>query len=152
MSLLDLRVTSAPVPTTSFNLDSDDILLASLLNRLSSRSTLHDSVSSEYAFYSVPNDPASPTPVLHQTPVPDRCFHRKGLFVAGIPHPSIGDPSGGCAFRCTTYWESDFAHPSGEFGLPLHHPRFLKWVVAPESLAGSWSRNMDPVVVPCTIR
>ena len=48
-----------------------------------------------------------------------------------IPHPWIGDSSAGCTFRCATYWDSDFAHPSGEFSLP-HHPRFLEWVGAPE--------------------
>ena len=41
----------------------------------------------------------------------------------------------GCAFRNTTYRPSDYASPSGEFGIPLHHPRFLEWIGVPE-LAG----------------
>ena len=31
----------------------------------------------------------------------------------------------GCAFRQTTYRASDYASPSGAFGVPLNHPRFL---------------------------
>ena len=27
----------------------------------------------------------------------------------------------------------DYALPSGEFGIPLHHPRFLEWIGVPES-------------------
>ena len=122
---LDSRVTSAPVPMTSFDSDSDDVLLASLLNRSSFRSMLPDSASSDYTFYSAKG---GPMPASHQNPVPNRCFRREGPFVARIPHPRIGDPNGGCAFWCTAYRESDFAHQSSEFGLPLHHPRFLEWV------------------------
>ena len=44
---------------------------------------------------------------------------------------------GGGVFRprCanTTYRVSDYAAPSGEFGVPLHHPRFLEWIGVPES-------------------
>ena len=42
----------------------------------------------------------------------------------------LGD---GCAFRSTTYRSADYAQPSGKYGLPLHHPRFLEWIDAPES-------------------
>ena len=129
---LDSHITSAPVPTTSFDLDSDNILLESLLNRSSFRSTLPDSTSSDYTFYAK-GEPVGPTLASYQTPVPDRCFRREGPFVARIPHPRIGDPNGECTFQCKTYRESDFAHPSAEFGLPLHHPRFLEWVGASES-------------------
>ena len=31
------------------------------------------------------------------------------------------------------YRASDYASPSGEFGIPLNHPRFLEWVGVPES-------------------
>ena len=92
-----------------------------------------DSVTPEYTFYSATGGPANLTPVLRPIPIPDRRLNREGPFVAQIPHPRIGDSGSGCAFRCTTYQDSDFAHPSGEFGLPLHHPRFLEWVEAPES-------------------
>ena len=39
----------------------------------------------------------------------------------------------GCSFRRTTYRSSDYEQPSGKYGLPLHHPMFLKWIGAPES-------------------
>ena len=38
-----------------------------------------------------------------------------------------------CAFRNTTYRASDYASPSGEFGIPMHHPRFLEWIAVPQS-------------------
>ena len=31
------------------------------------------------------------------------------------------------------YNASDCASPSGEFGIPLNHPRFLEWIGVPES-------------------
>ena len=39
----------------------------------------------------------------------------------------------GCSFRSMTYRSSDYDQPSGKYGLPLHHPRFLEWIGAPES-------------------
>ena len=39
----------------------------------------------------------------------------------------------GCYFRSTTYRSSDYDHPSGKYGQPLHHPRFLEWFGALES-------------------
>ena len=33
----------------------------------------------------------------------------------------------------TTYRSTDYVQPSGKYGLPLHHPRFLEWISAPES-------------------
>ena len=93
------------------------------------------STSSYYTFYSAKGDLASPTPVSHQTAVPERCFRRECPFVAWISHPRIGDPNG--------------AHPSTEFGLPLHHTRFLEWVGAPESARlldrgpAAWIRSLS---------
>ena len=49
-----------------------------------------------------------------------------------VPHSGVGGFDSGCAFRNTTYRPSDFALPSGKYGLPLHHPRFLEWIGAPE--------------------
>ena len=45
----------------------------------------------------------------------------KAPLVAANPHPRIGDDLGGCAYRRTTYRDSDFAYHTGQFGLPLHH-------------------------------
>ena len=39
----------------------------------------------------------------------------------------------GCSFRHTTYGSSDYTRPSGKFGCPLHHRRFLEWIGVPES-------------------
>ena len=39
---------------------------------------------------------------------------------------SIRSLGAGCAFRNTTNRSSDYTAPSGEFGLPMHHPRFLE--------------------------
>ena len=79
--------------------------------------------------------PGGVTLFLRSMPVSDKRVRREGPFVAPVPHPRIGDSKGCCTFRCTTYRDTDFAHPSGEFGLSLHHPRFLEWVGAPESAA-----------------
>ena len=56
---------------------------------------------------------------------------------------------GGSAYQFTTYQDSDFAVPDGQFGLPLHHPRFLEWVGAPEYArllgrdSSEWIRSMS---------
>ena len=55
-----------------------------------------------------------------------------GPVLVGIPPSSVTGFGHGCAFRSTTYRASDYAQPSGKYGLPLHHPRFLEWIGAPE--------------------
>ena len=122
---------SSGIPTTdsmaSVTADCDVRLLASLLTRSSFRSMSHDS---ESTLYSAMDSLARPTPAGCSVPIPE---WREGPFMAPMPHPRIGDSSDGCAFRCTTYQNSDFAQTLGKFGLPLHHPRFLEWVGASES-------------------
>ena len=55
----------------------------------------------------------------------------------------------GCAFRNTSYRSSDYDAPSGEFGLPVHHPRFLEWIGVPHSAclleigAGRWVNHLS---------
>ena len=49
----------------------------------------------------------------------------KDLMLRWTPTLGLGATWGGCAYRFTTYRESDFADHDGQFGLPLHHPRFL---------------------------
>ena len=39
----------------------------------------------------------------------------------------------GCAFRNTTYRESDYAELAGKYGLLLNHLRFLEWIRVPQS-------------------
>ena len=58
---------------------------------------------------------------------------REGQFLAERSPDTIRSFGAGCAFRNTTYRASDYASPSGEFGLPMHHPRFLGWIAVPQS-------------------
>ena len=58
---------------------------------------------------------------------------REGPFLAERSPDTIRSFGAGCAFRNTTYGASDYASPSGEFGLPMHHPRFLEWIAVPQS-------------------
>ena len=46
---------------------------------------------------------------------------------------SIRSLGAGCAFRNTSYRSPDYDAPSGGFGLPVHHPRFLEWIGVPQS-------------------
>ena len=65
--------------------------------------------------------------------VPRWRLAREGRILAEISSSSLRSFDTGCAFRNTTYRASDYAAPSGEFGIPLKHPRFLEWVGVPES-------------------
>ena len=65
--------------------------------------------------------------------VPRWRLAREGPFLAERSSSSLSSFGAGCAFRNTTYRASDYASPSGEFGIPLNHPRFLEWVGVPES-------------------
>ena len=58
---------------------------------------------------------------------------REGPFLAERSSSSLISFGAGCAFRNKTYRASDYESPSGEFGIPLHHPRFLEWIGVPES-------------------
>ena len=92
----------------------------------SSRLMSDTSVISDGTWFSASDSPVRQTQVLCPMTgrVPSR--HR-------CPTRALGILQVGFAFRCTTHRISDFACPSTEFGLPLHHPRFLEWVGAPES-------------------
>ena len=58
---------------------------------------------------------------------------REGPFLAERSPESIHSMGTGCAFRHTTYRASDYASPVGDYGLPLHHPRFIEWIGVPQS-------------------
>ena len=70
-------------------------------------------------------------------------------FLAERSSLSICGLGVGSAFRNTTYHPSDYALPSGEFGIPLHHPRFLEWIGVPESAGllemgpGRWLHSLS---------
>ena len=77
------------------------------------------------------------------TPVPRWRLARQGPFLAERSPEYIRSFGAGCAFRNTTYRDSDYAAPSGEYGLPMHHPRFLEWIGIPQSaslleIGGTW--------------
>ena len=57
----------------------------------------------------------------------------EGPFLMERSPESIHSMGAGCAFRHTTYHASDYASPVGDYGIPLHHPRFIKWIGVPQS-------------------
>ena len=67
--------------------------------------------------------------------VPRWRLAREGPFLAERSSSSLWCLGAGCAFRNTTYRPRTMRHPSGKFGIPLYHPRFLEWIGVPE-LAG----------------
>ena len=82
-------------------------------------------------------------------PVPRWRLARKGPFLPERSSSSLRCLGDGCAFRNTTYRPSDYATPTGEFGVPLHHPRFLEWIGVPESASllemgpGMWLHSLS---------
>ena len=65
--------------------------------------------------------------------VPRLRLAQEGPFLSERSSSSLRCFEDGCAFRNTTYRPSDYARPTGEFGVLLHHPRFLEWIGIPES-------------------
>ena len=97
--------------------------------------------------------PAAPrAPVLNdccETPVPRWRLAREGPFLAERSPEYIRSLGAGCAFRNTTYRDSDYAAPLGDYGLPMHHPRFLEWIGVPQSAGlieisgGQWANKLS---------
>ena len=90
---------------------------------------------------------AVPPPAIdnrREIPVPRWRLAREGPFLAERSPESIRSLGAGCAFRKTSYRHSDYDTPSGEFGLPVHHLRFIEWIGVPlfvcllEMDAGRW--------------
>ena len=98
--------------------DGDVRLLTSSLSLPSFGSMPWVSVSSDISFYSAVGSPIGLT---------------RDQFLSELPLSDVGAFGRGCAFRNTTHKSSDFAQPSGKYGLPLHNPPFLEWIGAPES-------------------
>ena len=65
--------------------------------------------------------------------VPRWRLAREGPFLEERSAESICSLGPGCAFRNTTYRASDYAKPAEEYGLLLNHPRFLEWIMVPQS-------------------
>ena len=81
--------------------------------------------------------------------VPRWRLAREGPFLAERSTSILHVFGAGCAFRRTTYWVSDYFSPSGAFGIPLNHPRFLEWIGVPESASllelgpGQWLNTLS---------
>ena len=79
----------------------------------------------------VPAGPQDPRPNDDQEiPVPRWWLAREGPFLVERSPESIPSLGAACAFRNTTYHASDYA---SDYGLPLHHPRFIEWIWVPQS-------------------
>ena len=59
-------------------------------------------------------------------PVPRWRLSREGPFLSERSSSSLHCFGDGCAFRNAMYRPSDYATPTGEFGVPMQHPRFLE--------------------------
>ena len=80
-----------------------------------------------------PQDVTGPGDRRSPSKVPRWRLAREGPFLAERSSSMLCSFGAGCAFRNTVYRPSDYAVPSGEFGVPLNHPRFLEWIGIPES-------------------
>ena len=65
--------------------------------------------------------------------VPRWRLAREGPFLGERSTESIRSLGPGCAFRDTTYCVSDYAEPTGDYGLLLNHPIFVEWIGVPQS-------------------
>ena len=103
-------------------------LLTSLLGLSSFGSMPRASVSSDFSFYSAVNSLTGFPQAGSGTPVLRWRLAREGPFLSEVPRLDVGTFGQGCAFRNTTHKSSEFAQPSGKYGLPFHNPRFLEWI------------------------
>ena len=70
--------------------------------------------------------------------VPRWRLAREGPFLAERSPAALSLFGAGCAFRNTSYRASDYTSSSGEFGIPLNHPRFLELASLLEMGPGRW--------------
>ena len=82
-------------------------------------------------FHSAADSPAIRTPVHDPAPVLSPSLFREKPFDAAAHHPRIGDQQGSCPYTSSRDYEH--SNMDSPFGLQVHHPQFLEWVVAPES-------------------
>ena len=74
---------------------------------------------------------------------------REGPFLAERSPGLIRSLGAGCAFGNASCRGSDCDAPLGEFGLPVHHQRFLEWIGVPQSAcllemgAGRWVDHLS---------
>ena len=125
-----LTVGSTPVVPVGQEPSSSVVL--SSADRVDAGVSSPGSVQSNRSFYSAVNSLTHHALVIRHSHDSGQPCCREGPFIPASPHPRIGDDTGSCAYRYTTYREADFVNHDVRFGLPIHHPRFLKWVGAPE--------------------
>ena len=121
---------SSSSSVASHDLDGDVGLLTSLLMR---SSMTRESISTHFSFYHAVSSPTRIPRAESVTPVPRWRLAQEGPFLSELPRSDVGAFGQGYAFCNTTHKSSDFAQPSGKYGLPLHRARFLEWIGAPES-------------------
>ena len=95
---------------------------------------------------------AVPSPAIddrRETLVPRWRLAREGpSWRSNLPSRSVHWGLVG-VFRNTSYRCLDYDTPSGEFGLPVHHPQFLEWIGVPQSAclleigAGRWVDHLS---------
>ena len=82
----------------------------------------------------VPALPQSMGPYVDRMcPVPRWRLAQEGPFLEERSPESMRSLGPGCTFRNTTSRASDYAAPVGDYGFPLHHPRFVEWIGVPQS-------------------
>ena len=90
--------------------------------------------------------PALPQPkgraADREVPVPRWRLAREGPFLEERSTESIRSLGPGCAFRNTTYRVSDYAEPTGDYGLLLSHSRFVE---CSSSVGDSGSTNFPEI-------
>ena len=102
-------------------------------------------VQSDGSFDSAADSPTDQAPVIRHSPASGRPCYREGPFVPANPHPRIGDDTGSCAYRFTTYRETNFVNHD----VSIHYPQFLEWVGAPELArlldrdSGDWMKSLS---------
>ena len=110
-----------------------DSLLGALLGGLPTELSRPILTSPAEVFSDLPNCPTSRDVRQSPGPVPHWWLAREGPFLSERSSSSLNCFGDGCAFRNTTYRLLHYTKPSGEFGVTLHHPRFLEWIGEPES-------------------
>ena len=110
----DLTGSSSPLAAIVPHVSSSQVVSTSC--RSSHRSLSPGSAQSDGSFHSATDSPTGQAPAMHPAPIFDQSMCREGPFKTANPHSRIGDDKGGCAYRFTTYLDSDFAILDRHFG------------------------------------
>ena len=145
----DMSDMSLPSQTVSDTPAADAYLLEKLLGPPSLGLPWPTTASSAFTSSGALDCPASLGRLGSPSPVPRWRLAREGTFLFEILPSYLSGFGAGCSFRCTTYRSTVYTHLSSKYGLPLHHPRFLEWIGAPESASllgrdpGKWLHSLS---------